>query len=44
MLQRELDAVEQLAQLAENTGITLIELAIGFVLRHPGLEPAARHR
>jgi aryl-alcohol dehydrogenase-like predicted oxidoreductase len=30
--QRKLDAVEQLAELAEETGITLIELAIAFVL------------
>jgi aryl-alcohol dehydrogenase-like predicted oxidoreductase len=33
--QRKLNAAEQLAQLAEETGITLIELAIAFVLRHP---------
>jgi aryl-alcohol dehydrogenase-like predicted oxidoreductase len=35
--QRKLDAVEQLAQLAEETGITLIELAIAFVLSHPAI-------
>jgi aryl-alcohol dehydrogenase-like predicted oxidoreductase len=33
--QRKLDAVEQLAQLAEEAGITLIQLAIAFVLNHP---------
>ena len=33
--QRKLDAVEQLAQLADATGITLIQLAIAFVLNHP---------
>ena len=35
--QRKLDAVEQLAQLADETGITLIQLAIAFVLRHPAI-------
>jgi aryl-alcohol dehydrogenase-like predicted oxidoreductase len=34
---RKLDAVEQLAQLAEEAGITLIQLAIAFVLRHPAI-------
>ena len=38
--QRKLDATEQLAQLAEETGITLIELAIAFVLRHPAITSA----
>jgi aryl-alcohol dehydrogenase-like predicted oxidoreductase len=38
--QRKLDAVEQLVQLAEETGITLIELAIAFVLRHPAITAA----
>jgi aryl-alcohol dehydrogenase-like predicted oxidoreductase len=33
--QRKLDAVEQLALLAEQTGITLIQLAIAFALNHP---------
>jgi aryl-alcohol dehydrogenase-like predicted oxidoreductase len=33
--QRKLDLVEQLARLAEQAGITLIELALGFVIRHP---------
>jgi aryl-alcohol dehydrogenase-like predicted oxidoreductase len=35
--QRKLDAVEQLAQLAEQTGITLIQMAIAFVMRHPAV-------
>ena len=34
--QRKLDAAEQLAQLAEESGITLVELALAFVLNHPG--------
>ncbi len=38
--QRKLDAVEQLAQLADDTGITLIQLAIGFVLSHPAITAA----
>ena len=38
--QRKLDAVEQLAQLAEQISMTLIELAIAFVLRHPGITSA----
>ncbi len=35
--QRKLDAVEELAQLAEQTGITLIQMAIAFVMRHPAV-------
>jgi aryl-alcohol dehydrogenase-like predicted oxidoreductase len=35
--QRKLDAVEELAQLAEQSGITLIEMAIAFVMRHPAV-------
>jgi aryl-alcohol dehydrogenase-like predicted oxidoreductase len=35
--QRKLDAVEQLAQLADEAGITLIQLAIAFVLNHPAI-------
>ncbi len=35
--QRKLDAVEDLAQLAEQSGLTLIQLAIGFVLAHPAV-------
>jgi aryl-alcohol dehydrogenase-like predicted oxidoreductase len=38
--QRKLDAVEQLARLADETGITLIELAIAFVLNHPAITAA----
>jgi aryl-alcohol dehydrogenase-like predicted oxidoreductase len=33
--QRKLDAVEELAKLAEEAGLTLIEMAIAFVIRHP---------
>jgi aryl-alcohol dehydrogenase-like predicted oxidoreductase len=38
--QRKLDAVEQLAQLAEEAGIPLVELAIAFVIRHPAITAA----
>jgi aryl-alcohol dehydrogenase-like predicted oxidoreductase len=38
--QRKLDAVEELSQLADEAGITLIQLAIAFVLRHPGITAA----
>ena len=38
--QRKLDAVEELAQLADDTGITLIQLAIAFVLNHPAITAA----
>lgn len=38
--QRKLDIVEQLAQLAEQAGISLIELAIAFVINHPGVTSA----
>jgi len=38
--QRKLDATEQLAQLAEDAGLTLIELAIAFVVRHPAVTSA----
>ena len=38
--QRKLDAVEQLARLADEAGMSLIELAIAFVLRHPGVTAA----
>jgi aryl-alcohol dehydrogenase-like predicted oxidoreductase len=33
----KLDAADRLAQLADEAGLTLIELAIAFVLRHPAL-------
>jgi len=35
--QRKLDAVEELAQLAEQTGLTLIQLAIAFAASHPAI-------
>jgi aryl-alcohol dehydrogenase-like predicted oxidoreductase len=38
--QRKLDAVEELAQLADQAGLTLIQLAIAFVLRHPAITAA----
>ncbi|RII20239.1 General stress protein 69 [Streptomyces sp. YIM 130001] len=38
--QRKLDAVEQLAVLAEQNGLTLIELAVAFVVNHPGVTSA----
>jgi aryl-alcohol dehydrogenase-like predicted oxidoreductase len=38
--QRKLDAVEQLVQLADQAGITLIQLAIAFVLNHPAITSA----
>jgi aryl-alcohol dehydrogenase-like predicted oxidoreductase len=38
--QRKLEVTEQLALLAEDAGMTLIELAIAFVLRHPAVTSA----
>jgi aryl-alcohol dehydrogenase-like predicted oxidoreductase len=38
--QSKLEVVEGLAQLAEQAGITLIELAIAFVINHPGVTSA----
>jgi aryl-alcohol dehydrogenase-like predicted oxidoreductase len=38
--QRKLDAVEQFALLAEEAGITLIQLAVAFVLNHPAITSA----
>ncbi len=35
--QRKLEAAEQLADLADQAGISLIEMAIAFVLRHPAV-------
>ncbi|HEV8570739.1 MAG TPA: aldo/keto reductase [Actinoplanes sp.] len=35
--QRKLDAADQLAKLANEAGLTLIEMAIAFVLRHPAV-------
>ncbi|MEV6009794.1 aldo/keto reductase [Streptomyces sp. NPDC051976] len=36
----KLDAAEALAQLAEEAGLTLVQLALAFVLRHPGVTSA----
>jgi aryl-alcohol dehydrogenase-like predicted oxidoreductase len=38
--QRKLDVVEQLAMLAEEAGLTLVHLAIAFVIRHPAVTAA----
>jgi aryl-alcohol dehydrogenase-like predicted oxidoreductase len=38
--QRKLEAAEALAELAEEAGISLIELAIAFVLNHPAVTAA----
>ena len=38
--QRKLDAVEKLALLAEESGIPLIEMAVAFVINHPGVTAA----
>jgi aryl-alcohol dehydrogenase-like predicted oxidoreductase len=38
--QAKLDAVEQLAELAEQAGISLIHLALAFVIRHPAVTAA----
>jgi aryl-alcohol dehydrogenase-like predicted oxidoreductase len=38
--QRKLDAADQLAQLAEQAGMSLIDMAIAFVLRHPAVTSA----
>jgi aryl-alcohol dehydrogenase-like predicted oxidoreductase len=38
--QRKLDAADALAELAEEAGITLIEMAIAFVIRHPAVTSA----
>ena len=38
--QRKLDAADELAQLAEETGVSLIEMAIAFVIRHPAVTSA----
>jgi aryl-alcohol dehydrogenase-like predicted oxidoreductase len=38
--QRKLEAVEQLQQVADDAGLTMIELAIAFVVRHPGVTSA----
>jgi aryl-alcohol dehydrogenase-like predicted oxidoreductase len=38
--QRKLEAVEQLEQVADDAGLTMIELAIAFVVNHPGVTSA----
>ena len=38
--QRKLDAAEALGQLAEEAGLSLIEMAIAFVLNHPAVTSA----
>ena len=38
--QAKLEAAEQLAVLAEETGVTLIQLALAFVIRHPAVTSA----
>jgi aryl-alcohol dehydrogenase-like predicted oxidoreductase len=38
--QRKLDAAELLAELADEAGVTLIELALAFVLNHPAITAA----
>jgi aryl-alcohol dehydrogenase-like predicted oxidoreductase len=38
--QRKLEAADQLAELADEAGMTLIEMAIAFVIRHPAVTSA----
>jgi aryl-alcohol dehydrogenase-like predicted oxidoreductase len=38
--QRKLEAADALAQLAEEAGMTLIEMALAWVIRHPGVTAA----
>jgi aryl-alcohol dehydrogenase-like predicted oxidoreductase len=38
--QRKLEAADALARLAEEAGITLIEMALAFVIRHPAVTAA----
>jgi len=38
--QRKLEAVEQLAKVADDAGVSMIELAIAFVINHPGVTSA----
>jgi aryl-alcohol dehydrogenase-like predicted oxidoreductase len=38
--QRKLEAVEQLARVADDAGLSMIELAIAFVVNHPGVTSA----
>ena len=38
--ERKLDAVQTLAKVADDAGLSIIELAIAFVIRHPGVTSA----
>ena len=38
--QRKLEAADALARVAEDAGMTLIEMAIAFVIRHPAVTAA----
>jgi aryl-alcohol dehydrogenase-like predicted oxidoreductase len=38
--QRKLEAVQQLQQVADDAGVSMIELAIAFVINHPGVTSA----
>ena len=38
--QRKLDVVEELALLAEKSGMTMIELALAWAINHPGVTSA----
>ena len=38
--QRKLEAVEQLQRVADDTGLSMIEMAIAFVVNHPGVTSA----
>ena len=38
--QRKLEAVEQLAKVADDAGLSLIELAMAFVVNHPAVSSA----
>jgi aryl-alcohol dehydrogenase-like predicted oxidoreductase len=40
MVQRKLDVVEQLIAVAEAAGITMVDLALGFILAHPAVTSA----
>jgi aryl-alcohol dehydrogenase-like predicted oxidoreductase len=37
---RRLDAVERLATIADDAGLTMVQLALGFVTAHPGVTSA----
>jgi aryl-alcohol dehydrogenase-like predicted oxidoreductase len=37
---RKLEAVQQLAQVADDAGLTMVELALAFVINHPGVTSA----